>query len=259
MLLAGLSEPERREVVAQGRERRAGRRETFLRQGQPAEALFLCCAGRVKITQVTEEGAEIILRVVTPGGIFGGFGVLLEAPYPATAEALEPSTALTWDRPCLERLLERFPRLSRNLTVILARRLREMEDRLREITTERLSQRFARTLLRLARASGRRVPEGVLIDMRLSREELAQLGGTTLFSASRLLSEWRVRGLVGSLKGRLVIRDTHGLVALADDLLPVTRPETRGPRQGQGEGAGRRARAAAASLRQRKAPHAGSR
>jgi CRP/FNR family transcriptional regulator, nitrogen oxide reductase regulator len=254
-LFAGLSEAERAEVVVLGRERRVGRRETFLRQGQPSEGLFVCCSGRVKVTQVSEEGAEIILRVVTPGEIFGGFGVLLDAPYPATAEALEASAALIWDRPRLESLIERFPRLARNLTVILATRLREMEDRLREITTERVAQRLARALLRLARTAGRRVDEGVLIDLRLSREELAQLSGTTLFSASRLLSEWQARGLVGSLRGRLVIRDSHGLVTLADDLLAGVAASARGPRRG----ASAPARPTAARLRQRKAPGASPR
>jgi CRP/FNR family transcriptional regulator, nitrogen oxide reductase regulator len=206
-------------VVACGRERHASRREVFLRQDQPSEHLFLCCAGRIKVTQVSEEGAEIILRVITPGEIFGGFGVLIDVPYPATAEALEASVALAWDRARLERLLDRFPRLARNLTTILARRLREMEDRLRELATERVSQRLARTLLRLTRLSGRRVEEGVLLDLRLSREELAQMSGTTLFSVSRLLSDWRARGLVGSRRGRIVIRDSHGLVTLADELV----------------------------------------
>jgi CRP-like cAMP-binding protein len=250
-LFVGLSNEQRREVLALGRERRAGRRETFLRQGQPAVYLFLCCTGRIKVTQVAEEGAEIILRLVTPGEVFGGFGVLIDAPYPATAEALEPSVALAWDRPRLDAMLEQYPRLARNLTTILARRLREMEDRLRELATERVAQRLARTVLRLARASGRRVEDGVLIDLRLSREELAQMSGTTLFSASRLLSDWQARGLVGSRRGRLVIRDSHGLVTLADDLMASTQ---KGARDGPARRPPRSLPAAGGRLRQRKAP-----
>jgi len=125
---------------------------------------------------------------------------------------------VAWTRPELEGLFERHPRLTANLMKILARRLREVEVRLRELSTERVAQRVARTLLRLARLSGRRVEGGVLLDLTLSREELSQLSGTTLFTVSRLLSEWQHRGLMTSRQGRLVIRDTHGLVALAEDL-----------------------------------------
>ncbi len=225
-LFEGLDREACSRILACGNVRRVRRREIFVHQGEPSQNLFLCSAGRVKITQVSEEGAEIILRVITPGQIFGGFGVLIETPCPATAEALEASSAVAWSIRQLEELFERFPRLTANLMRILAHRLREVESRLRELSTERVSQRVARTLLRLARLAGRRVEQGVLLDLKLSREELAQMSGTTLFTVSRLLSEWQHRDLVGSRRGRLVILNTHGLVALAEDLGGRDTPES---------------------------------
>jgi CRP-like cAMP-binding protein len=218
-LFQGLDRHARRTILGRGSVRRVRRREAFVHQGDPSQCLYLCRTGRIKITQVSEEGAEIILRVITPGQIFGGFGVLIDTAYPATAEALEASSAVAWNRRELEELFDRFPRLTANLMKILARRLREVEARLRELATERVAQRVARTLLRLGRLSGRRVDDGVLLDLTLSREELSQLSGTTLFTVSRLISEWQHQGLLASRRGRLVIRDTHGLVALAEDLL----------------------------------------
>jgi CRP-like cAMP-binding protein len=95
-----------------------------------------------------------------------------------------------------------------------------VQERLRELATERVEQRVARTLLRLARQVGRKVEGGVLIDMPLSRQDLAEMTGTTLYTVSRILSQWEQQHLVETGRERILIRQPHGLVAIAEDLSP---------------------------------------
>ncbi len=107
---------------------------------------------------------------------------------------------------------------------ILSERICEMQDRFRELATERVAQRVARALLRLVRQAGRRTEEGVLIDLPLSRRDLAELTGTTLFTVSRVLSEWEAAGTVRTGRRRVIVRSPHALVAIAEDLPPIEPP-----------------------------------
>jgi CRP-like cAMP-binding protein len=101
---------------------------------------------------------------------------------------------------------------------LLSERLREVQERFRELATERVAQRIARALLRLVRQAGRRVKNGVLIDMPLSRQDLAEMTGTTLYTVSRTLSEWESRGILESGREKVLVKRPHALVAIAEDL-----------------------------------------
>jgi CRP-like cAMP-binding protein len=115
-------------------------------------------------------------------------------------------------------LMMACPGIALNAIQILAGRVRDFQDRIRELTTERVERRIARALLRLARQTGHKVDEGVLIDLPLTRQDLAEMTGTTLFTVSRTLSQWEAQGLVHAGRERVVIRFPHGLVSIAEDL-----------------------------------------
>jgi CRP-like cAMP-binding protein len=170
------------------------------------------------LTQVTPEGDQVILHLVHPGEMFGGIAVLGDATYPVSAQALEDCQALAWDGEGMAGLMERTPRLALNALRLLAGRVQELQDRVRELATERVERRVARTLLRLARQAGRKVENGVWIDLPLSRQDLAEMTGTTLFTVSRVLSRWEQQGLVEAGRERVLIRFPHGLVRIAEDL-----------------------------------------
>lgn len=208
-------------IATQARDRRAVRRAAFYRQAEPATEACVLRSGRVKMTQLSASGEEVILRLIGPGELFGGLGLPTGGSYSASAEALEESYALCWDRRTLEALVGTCPPVQRNALHIAAERLRAMEDRYRELATERVAQRLSRTLLRLAGQIGRPSDGGVLVA--LSREELAQMMGTTLFSVSRLISDWEARGILRARREAVLIDDTPGLVALADGLSNVER------------------------------------
>ncbi len=192
--------------------------EFFFNEGEPAEEFFVLTGGRVKLTQVTPEGHQVVLRLAGPGDAFGGAGAFGEPTYPITAEALEPSSALTWSSATMRQLLETEPTVTLNAVHFVAARLHDLQRRHRELMTERVERRVARALLRLVQDAGRRVDAGVEIDFPVSRQDIAEMTGTTLFTVSRLLSGWEERGIVLSGRQRIVITKPHALVAIADDL-----------------------------------------
>jgi CRP-like cAMP-binding protein len=189
-------------------------------EADPAEVVYALLKGRIKLSQVTPEGQQVILHYVTPGDAFGVVAVLSEVQYPVSAQAVEDSQVLSWDRAAMRELMTQIPRIAINSVQILAGRVRDFQDRVRELSTERVERRIARALIRLARQTGKKVREGVLIDLPLSRQDLAEMSGTTLFTVSRTLSQWESKGLIQSGRERVVIRIPHGLVSIAEDLPP---------------------------------------
>jgi CRP-like cAMP-binding protein len=95
----------------------------------------------------------------------------------------------------------------------------ELQERQKALVTDRVEQRVARILLKLAAQSGKKIDEGVLIDLPITRQDIAEMSGTTLFTVSRTLNEWERGGLLEIGRERVVIRDPHGLVSIADELV----------------------------------------
>jgi CRP-like cAMP-binding protein len=215
-------------LAEQARPRTLARGGFFFHQGDLATTLYLLAEGHVRLTQITPEGHQVVLRFITPGQVFGGIAALGDDAYPVGAEAVDSCRALAWEGPTLAALLERSPRLALNFARHLAARVQELQDRLRELATERVEQRVARTLLRLVRQTGRRVEGGVLIDFALSRQDLAQMTGATLYTVSRILSRWEEEGIVAGGRTRILVRVPHQLVALAEDLPPPPPPQETG-------------------------------
>lgn len=219
-LFHGLGSPDIAEIIQAARHHEIERDAFFFHQGDRATTLYVLSQGRVRLAQVTPEGHQVILHIASPGEMFGGIAALGDAIYPASAQAVEASSALAWDGDTMARLMERYPKMVLNALHLLAGRLQELQDRYREMATERVERRVARALLRLARQTGRKVEAGVLIDFPLSREDLAEMTGTTLYTVSRTLSSWEKQGLIETGRQRVLIRFPHELVAIAEDLAP---------------------------------------
>jgi CRP-like cAMP-binding protein len=205
-------------VAADLRRRRVPRGAFVFLEGEPAEALHVLVAGRVKVVRETEDGREVILRLIGPGEIFGGAGGWGEPRYPASARAQEESVVLRLPADRFARLLETEPSFATAVVAELGARLREAEARIRELQTERVERRLARVLLRLADKTGRRTGEGVEIGVALTRQDLAELSGTTLSTASRTLSRWDEQGIVAAGREHVTILRPHQLVSIAEEL-----------------------------------------
>lgn len=211
----GLSDEECQSWLAAGRTRAVRRGQVVARQGDPAHTFYLIEAGLLKLVQTTAEGKDIIVRFVGPGEPFGGVVALEGAPYPVTALTVQPTRLRAWSSETLRRLLERFPRVRMNLMREMASHMTDALTRVRELATQRVGARLAQTLHRLTRQCGRTTPEGVLIDYPLTRQELAELTGTTLYTVSRTLSQWEAEGVLRSERRRLLVLSLARLEALA--------------------------------------------
>lgn len=216
----GLQVTDLQAVLQAAARRRVQRNAFFFHQGNPATAFYVLSQGEAKLTQVTPEGHQMLVRFVGPGECFGGIAALMNADYTLSAQAVEDCQALTWAGETLAQLMERYPRIALNVMAVQAGQYRQLLDRYQQLLTERVERRVARMLLRLAGQAGQKAEDGVLIGLPLSREDLADMTGTTLYTVSRILSRWERQGLVEAGRERVLIHQPHALVAIAEDLPP---------------------------------------
>ncbi|HJS18537.1 MAG TPA: Crp/Fnr family transcriptional regulator [Anaerolineales bacterium] len=191
--------------------------EFFFFQGDPATYLYVLISGRAKLMQSNTAGQQVNLRTITEWQMFGALGAVREeATYPASAQALENSTALAVKSETLRELMQTRPHIAFDLMKLMTGYIQEMQERYRELATEKVERRIARALLRLAAQMGNKKEEG--IELLFTRQDLAEMSGTTLYTVSRVLSEWERQGLVEAGRERVLIRNPHGVVRIAEEL-----------------------------------------
>ena len=189
----------------------------FFFQGDSAEYLYVLTSGQIKLMQSNPNGQQVNLRTIYPWQMFGALGaVRAEAIYPASAQALEDSTALAIGSKFRHTMLETRPYLSFDLMTLMTSYIQEMQARYRELATERVEQRVANALIRLAGQAGIRSEKDAAIELSFSRQDVAEMTGSTLFTVSRLFSEWERQGIIKTGRERIRILKPHELVRIAD-------------------------------------------
>lgn len=217
-LFKGLSDDALAEVFQAGRIRRLAAGERIFSQGMPAETCHTLVHGEVKIVQTAPDGQQVIVHFLGPQEMYGTVAVLMGGRFPADAVAVVDSIEMVWSRQAMESLMERHAGLARNALRIVGKRFLQAQQRVREMATEKVERRIAHALLRLARESGRPVAAGVEIGFPLSRQDLAEMTGTTLHTVSRTLSGWEAAGMVESRRRNIVVTDLDRLAQVADEL-----------------------------------------
>jgi CRP/FNR family transcriptional regulator, nitrogen oxide reductase regulator len=213
-LFSDISPSDCRTIVSTAREKRFSRRETIFFEGDPVQQVVLLLSGCVKITQLGFAGAEVILRLSGVGDIVSGFRQPgANCGHCSTAQAIRPSTALVWQAATFDKLLDRFPGFERNTVRALEERLKELEQRFREVSTDMVGSRLSSELIRLSNRLG--IASGNE-EIELSRSELAQLTGTTLFTVSRLLSRWQTLGILSTRREAVRVHDFAALAQLSE-------------------------------------------
>jgi CRP/FNR family transcriptional regulator len=190
--------------------------DTIFHEGDPSDFFFDIASGRVKIFKTTATGKDIILEIFGVGDPLGAVAVYIGRPLPATAVALEDTTCLLVPRTDFFMLLERHPTLVRGLLLGLTVRLVELVNRLTELTGSRIEARFARFFLKLSEQHSGAGDE-MVIRMPLSRQELADLLGTTIETAIRIMSRWGKENIVRTTKDGFVVVDRDALELLAGE------------------------------------------
>lgn len=208
-IFAGFSNRELKEILSCARTRTFSRDELLYSQGQPVRSIMVLQSGSVKHTQLSSNGDEVLLRMTGTGEAVNLQSGADACNHSCSVRAMEQCRAWVWEYARLQELLERYPRLRQNIAHVLVSRLHDLEERFREIATEKVARRLALVLLRLSTQIGKDTPDGVQIS--LSREEMAQMTGTTLFTISRVLSKWAEQGLVSPKREAVVILNAKRL------------------------------------------------
>lgn len=211
-----LDAADRRTIAAVTTIQRFSRGATIFEQGMPSDAFYTIAAGRVKVFKMMPTGKDLILEVFGQGDPLGAVAAYDGRPFPASAVALEDTTCLVIPRPAFFTLLERHPSLVRGLMAGLTMRLIELTNRLAELSGGRIESRFARLFLKLATDMGRAERGGVFVPLPLSRQELADMTGTTIETCIRIMSRWGKDSIVRTEKDGFVVLDRAALEAAAD-------------------------------------------
>jgi CRP/FNR family transcriptional regulator len=191
------------------------RKKEIFSEGDAPDWFYIVMTGKVKVTKISSDGREIIMEIISPGDFFGGFAVLKGFPFPANAVAMEDSEIIKLSRKDLLKVIDRFPSVMYSITSSLGERTRGLHETLKNIALERVESRMAALLVKLADKTGGETNAGeTVIDMRITKQDMAEMVGTTVETAIRVMSRFRKSGLIADKNGRIVIKNIKALKAL---------------------------------------------
>jgi CRP-like cAMP-binding protein len=210
-----LSGDDRNRLAAAATVRSYDKGTVLFSEGDASDELYTIVSGRVKVFKTTPRGTDVILEIFGPGDPVGAVAVYESRPYPASALTLEPSTCVLIPRQAFFSLLEAHPTMVRGLLTGLTHRLVELTTRLTDLSGGRVEARLARFFIKLAADMGQPRPEGTFVPLVLSRQEIADMIGTTIETSIRIMSRWGKDNLVRTEKDGFLVLDRPALEELA--------------------------------------------
>jgi len=215
--LFGLTEKQVEEIAGRGRARDLKAGAVLFRQGDPATHAFIVTEGRLKLGILHELGKEILVRYIGPGELTAMVTVLDGRDYPVSARAVGATRVVALEKKAMLSIMKDYPSVPVNMIRNSLDRLEELQNRYLELYAEQVERRIARSLLRIMKQSGKRSGDEIVIDFPITRQELADYTGTTLYTVSRTLSAWEKKGWVKSKRERIIIANPHALVLFAEN------------------------------------------
>jgi CRP-like cAMP-binding protein len=215
-MFRALSEADRRQLASVARVRLYQKGDTIFAEGEASEVFFTIVRGRVKIFKTAPTGKHVILELFGAGDPVGAVAVYEERDYPASAMALEDTICLLLPRREFFQLLEQHPSLVRGLLAGLTHRIVELTNRIAEFSGGRVETRVARLFQKLASEHGQETEEGTFIPVVLSRQEVADLTGTTIETCIRIMSRWGKENVIRTDKNGFMILDRDVLDEIAE-------------------------------------------
>ena len=217
-LFSGLEPGELASVTRRMPKKLLRRGEYAYLEGAPPDHLGIVMKGRVKLVKHSDEGKDLTLEVLSPGEAFGITSVCEGKPHLASAQAVDDETEvvlLTRDDLC--QVARRVPEVALRLVSALGRRLERAYENMQALASQSVERRIANNLLNLAAKFGVARDGTILIDLPLTRQDLADLSGTTVETTIRIISKLRERGILRTERERVVILEAHQLVSIAED------------------------------------------
>ncbi len=215
-VFSGFAPDQLDDLLRDARSARYPKGASIFEQDAQAHSFFVLLHGHLRVVRLTPNGQQVVVRFVVPGEIFGIAAAMGRTTYPATATAVVDSVALQWPSAVWPDLIAKHPSLAANTLQTMGGRLQDAHTRVVEMSTEQVERRVAHALLRLAKQAGRKVEDGVQIDFPISRQDVAEMTGTTLHTVSRILSGWEDQGWVDGGRHKIMLRNPYQLFALAE-------------------------------------------
>lgn len=208
LIFGGLSDDELTELASLTSIRKLASGEFIFWDGDAPEWFYIIAEGKIKVLKHSSQGKEFIIAFFSPGEMFGEVAVFENKPYPASAQAVIETAVLGIKRQDFLTFLAHRPEVTLHIINILGGRLRDAQERLRDLAGERVEQRLSRILLMLSARLGTTLP--------FTRQEIADMTGTTTETAIRFMSQLKDRGIVQSTRGKTVILDEVKLRLLSE-------------------------------------------
>ena len=207
-IFSSLKDDELAELAKLAIERNFVPDEFIFWDGDAPEWFYIIAEGRVKVVKHSSLGKEFIIAFFGSGEMFGEVAVFEDKPYPASAQAVAETKVLGIKREDFLSFLAHRPEVALRIISVLGGRLRDAQGRLRDLAGERVEQRLARTLLMLSSKLGQ--------TLTFTRQELADMAGTTIETAIRVMSTLKDRGIIRSVRGKVIILDEQKLRLLSE-------------------------------------------
>jgi len=207
-IFSGLSDDEITALAELAREYSLAPDQFVFWDGDTPERFYVIAEGSVKVVKHSSLGKEFIIAFFGPGEIFGEVAVFENKPYPASAQAAAQTTVLSIRREDFLTFLADRPQVALRIINVLGGRLRDAQGRLRDLAGERIEQRIAAVLVMLSSKLGDTLP--------FTRQEIADMVGTTTETTIRVMSQFRSRGITRSVRGKVTIIDAEKLRLLSE-------------------------------------------
>ena len=214
-VFGGLSDQELDEIVPLVVQRRLPKGTVIFHENDPASAFYLVKTGRVKVYKISREGREQVLAMLGDGQIFGDVPTFDGGPYPATAATMADTEIYLIRREDLLEVVRRHPDIAIKIIAVLGQRLRQALELVRDLSFKQVPHRLAGLLLKLADEYGEETEKGTLINLPLSRQELADIVGTSRETVTRELKKMEREGLLVINRRNITVADREGLTAWA--------------------------------------------
>lgn len=214
---AGLDGRDLDTILSRARSSRFPKDSEVFGQEEEATSFFLLLSGHIRVVRTSPQGHQVIARYITEGELFGIAIAMGRTTYPASAVAAVDCVVLAWPNSAWAELQSRFPAFGASAYRTIGSRLQETQAQVMEMSTQQVEQRIAHALLRIVSQSGRKTSEGIEIDFPITRQDIAEMTGTTLHTVSRLLSAWEDQGIVRSGRQKVTVTDPHALMLVSEN------------------------------------------
>jgi CRP-like cAMP-binding protein len=213
---SSVSEATQKEISRLFTEEKYQRDDYIFFEGDPPEWVHIIKEGKVKLVKHSDTGKDVILQIFAPGEMFGEASLFDHKPYPSSAQAMEPCTILKLSRKDFLLFFGRHPFVATEMIMELGRQLREAHATIKSLAVDRVEQRIASILLKLADQLGTREGGGIVLNLSLTRQDLADIAGTTVETTIRVMSRFTKSKIIKPVSGKILILNSPALHLIAE-------------------------------------------